>query len=204
LLGLLSYEIVTASQQKPLWADLTGGMSVFENLKNVVSEIRTQISEKSDILRSMHKDSDLEESCKLVPPHPPSTPLLSPRSNIDLRFPPLPTKSKLDNLRNLQGMVDLERTIVIIGMGEVGPWGNQRTRWDIESRGELSIEGCVELAWIMGLIKYHNGPLKDGSKYVGWIDSKSGSPIKDVDVKFVYEVCILGDALLKMVTRQRF
>jgi 3-oxoacyl-ACP reductase-like protein len=137
----MSAEIVTASQQKPLWADLTGGMIVFENLKNVVSDLRQQISEKSEILRSLHKDSSLDEACKLAAPHKSNASALSPRSNIDLRFPELPTREKLSQLRHLRGMVDLEKTVVIIGMGEVGPWGNQRTRWDIESKGELSIEG---------------------------------------------------------------
>jgi fatty acid synthase subunit alpha len=40
----------------------------------------------------------------------------------------------------------------------------------------------------MGLVKYHNGPLKDGSKYVGWVDAKTSSPIKDLDIKLLYEV----------------
>ena len=186
--GLLSAEIVTASQLKPLWADLTGGMLVFENLKSVVSELRSQISEKSEIFRSVSKDTLLDEACRTLIKNLVSAPSLSPRSNVDLRFPTLPTQSQISDLRHLRGMVDLDKTVVIIGMGEVGPWGNQRTRWDIESRGELSIEGCVELAWIMGLVKYHNGPLKDGTKYVGWVDAKTMSPIKDLDIKMIYEV----------------
>jgi fatty acid synthase subunit beta len=88
-------------------------------------------------------------------------------------------------------MVDLTKTAVVVGMGEVSPWGNRRTRWEIESQGEFSIEGCIELAWIMSLIKYHNGPLKDGQKYVGWVDAKTMTPVKDSEVKKLYEETIM-------------
>ena len=40
----------------------------------------------------------------------------------------------------------------------------------MESRGELTIEGCVELAWLMGFIKNFDGRFKDGLIYVGWVD----------------------------------
>ena len=35
----------------------------------------------------------------------------------------------------------------------------------------------------MGYVKHFNGRLKDGSLYVGWVDSKSGEPVDDKDVK---------------------
>ena len=43
--------------------------------------------------------------------------------------------------------------VVVFGFGELGPYGNARTRWEIESYGEFSLEGCVELAWMCGLIR---------------------------------------------------
>ena len=33
----------------------------------------------------------------------------------------------------------------------------------MEARGEFTIEGCIEMAWIMGFIKHFDGRLKDGS-----------------------------------------
>jgi fatty acid synthase subunit alpha, fungi type len=56
----------------------------------------------------------------------------------------------------------------------------------MENKGEFSMEGCLELAWIMGLVKYHNGPLQ-GKNYCGWLDVSSGTPIADADVKVKYE-----------------
>jgi fatty acid synthase subunit alpha, fungi type len=46
----------------------------------------------------------------------------------------------------------------------------------MEAFGEFSLEGCIEMAWLMGLIKYNNGPL-NGTHYIGWIDVKTGSPV---------------------------
>ncbi len=51
------------------------------------------------------------------------------------------------------GLLNLDRVVVVIGYGEVSPWGNARTRWEVECDGTFSTEGCIEPAWIMGLIK---------------------------------------------------
>lgn len=98
------------------------------------------------------------------------------------------------------GLIDLEKVIVVTGYGEVGPWGSARTRWEMEARGELTITGCIEMAWIMAFIKHFNGHPKDGSLYVGWVDTKTNEPVDDIDVKGRYEkdiiayegVCLIG------------
>ncbi len=52
----------------------------------------------------------------------------------------------------------------------------------MEARGTFSIEGCVETAWIIGLVKNFDG-LLEGKKYHGWIDFKTNKPIHIVDIK---------------------
>ena len=64
-IGLLSPEVVAASQKKPIWADLSGAMMTFENLKATVSEIRSQITEKAEILRALQQEKNTEESLYL-------------------------------------------------------------------------------------------------------------------------------------------
>jgi 3-oxoacyl-ACP reductase-like protein len=76
----------------------------------------------------------------------------------------------------MKGMVDLECVVVVAGFAEVGRWGNSRTRWEMEAFGEFSLEGCIEMAWIMGLIKNFNERLKDGISYSGWVDAKTERP----------------------------
>jgi len=68
------------------------------------------------------------------------------RANIEIGFPDLPSTAYLESLSHLKGMVDLERVVVITGFAELGPYGNSRTRWEMEAHGKFSLEGCVELA----------------------------------------------------------
>jgi fatty acid synthase subunit alpha len=98
-------------------------------------------------------------------------------------------------------LIDLDQVIVITGFAEVGPWGSSRTRWEMEARGEFTIEGCIEMAWIMGFIKHFNGRLKDGSLYVGlgWVDSKTDEPVDDKEVKGRYEKDILLHAGIRLI-----
>ncbi len=65
------------------------------------------------------------------------------------------------------------------GFGEIGPWGNARTRWEMESKGEFSLEGCLELAWMLGLVKYVS---LSGNKKA-WVDAKTNEPVQDWEIK---------------------
>ena len=69
----------------------------------------------------------------------------------------------------------------------------------MEARREFTIEGCIEMAWIMGFIKHFDGRLKDGSLYVGWVDSKTSEPVDDKEVKGRYETDILLHAGIRLI-----
>ncbi|KAJ2272024.1 fatty acid synthase alpha subunit Lsd1, partial [Coemansia sp. RSA 370] len=106
----------------------------------------------------------------------------------------------LQNLHYLQGMVNLDKVVVVTGYGEVGPHGNANTRWEFEAFGELSTEGCIELAWIMGLIKHHNGLLPaTGQHYIGWVDAKSNELVLDADIKERYHEYILAHTGIRLI-----
>lgn len=49
-----------------------------------------------------------------------------------------------------------------------------------------------------GLIKYYNGPLKDSQHYCGWLETSSGTPINDSDVKNKYETQILSHSGIRI------
>jgi fatty acid synthase subunit alpha len=98
-------------------------------------------------------------------------------------------------MAHLQGIIDLDKVIVITAFAEIGPWGSSRTRWEMEARGEFTIEGCIEMAWMMGYIKHR---LKDGSLYVGWVDSKNDKPADDKDVRGRYKKEILTYASVRL------
>ena len=59
----------------------------------------------------------------------------------------LPVCGSLGDLSKLQGLLDLEEVILVAGFGEVGPWGSSRTRWEMDVRGQFTIEGCIGMAW---------------------------------------------------------
>jgi fatty acid synthase subunit alpha len=93
----------------------------------------------------------------------------------------------------------LEKVIVVTGYAEVGPWGSSRTRCEMEARGEFTLEGCIEMAWMMGYIKHFEGKLKNRSLYVGWVDAKTSEPVEDKDIRTKYEKDILTHAEIRLI-----
>ncbi|RDL30472.1 Fatty acid synthase alpha subunit [Venustampulla echinocandica] len=201
ILVLMSRPIALQSQLQPLYADLTGGLDSVKNLKSTLDTIRRNISDTSHFRRAIASEETLDQVANTVAkelaPTPP--PQVLPRANIPFDFPQLPDAKELDPLRQkLNGMVDLDRVVVVTGYSEVGPWGNSRTRWEMEAYGRFSLEGCVEMAWIMGMIKHHSGPL-EGSQYNGWVDTKTLKPVHDSEVKAKYEAQILTSSGIRLI-----
>ncbi|KAJ2374283.1 fatty acid synthase alpha subunit Lsd1 [Coemansia sp. RSA 2611] len=122
-------------------------------------------------------------------------------SNHRFEFPATKSYGQLQHLRHLEGMVNLDKVVVVTGFGEVGPHGNASTRWEMEAYGEYSLEGCIELAWIMGLIKHFNGKSKatGGKTYIGWVDAKTEEPVKDKSIKARYEKQILAHTGIRLI-----
>ena len=124
---------------------------------------------------------------------------VTPRANFKLEFPTLKPLESLGDVSKLRGMLDLDKAIVATGFAEVGPSGSSRTRWEMEARGEFTIEGCIEMACMMGFLKHFDGRLKDSSLYVGWIDAMSSEPVDDKDVRTRHEKDILAHAGVRLI-----
>jgi fatty acid synthase subunit alpha len=207
LLGLMSPTIVDLCQNEPVFADLNGGLQFIPNLNEAMTKLRKDIMETSDIRRAVTKETALEN--KIVNGEASEAlykkTMIDRRANIKFEFPKLPDwKSDIAPLNDkLRGMVDLEKVIVVTGFAEVGPWGNARTRWEMEAQGEFSLEGCIEMAWIMGLIKNYNGNIK-GKPYSGWVDAKTGDPVDDKDIKGKYEKFILEHSGIRLIEPELF
>ncbi|ERT02538.1 uncharacterized protein SPSK_04795 [Sporothrix schenckii 1099-18] len=207
LLGLMSPTIVDLCQNEPVMADLNGGLQFIPNLNEAMTKLRKEITETSEIRKEVTKENSIEN--KIVNGEKSETlykqKVIEPRANIKFEFPDFPDwKKEIEPLNaNLKGMVDLDKVVVVTGFAEVGPWGNSRTRWEMEAYGEFSLEGCVEMAWIMGLIKNFNGPIK-GKPYSGWVDAKSGDPVDDKDIKTKYEKFILEHSGIRLIEPELF
>ncbi|KAJ2838201.1 fatty acid synthase alpha subunit Lsd1, partial [Coemansia sp. 'formosensis'] len=202
ILGLLHFGIHDIAYCQPIWADLNGGMGSIEDFGGVVGKARMDIQRKSDTLKTIAREAAHDFAAIHYQPASPQVAaqetevLAKPKHH----FPASRHYDQLQHLRHLQGMVNLDKVVVVTGYGEVSSFGNAETRWEMEAYGEFSIEGCIELAWIMGLIKHFNGTLKStGAMYVGWVDVKTEEPIRDFDVKSRYEEFILAHTGIRLI-----
>jgi len=208
LMGLLHPDVVAVAQLQPVCANLTGGMDVLQNLSATTASIRAQIADEVSVKKALRKeallDKALEEHGSVEKAEAAKRkPVVKPRAVPGRRFlfPSIPVAEQREKL-GLRGMIDPASVVVITGFGEVGPWGNSTTRWEMEADGEFSIEGCIEMAWMMGFIKYFNGRLTVDGKpvmYNGWVDAKTNAPVADWEVKSTFEKEILAHSGIRVV-----
>ena len=201
ILGLMHPLLFSITQVEPIWADLSGGMDRLADLAEITTRIRLNLNKKAELRRAITKDNSAEfqvtngvEAERVL-----QTVNVTPRANFRFEFPKLEPAESFEHLAKLREVIDLEKTIVITGFAEVGPWGSSRTRWEMEARGEFTLEGCIEMAWMMGYIKHFDGRLKDGSLHVGWVDAKTGEPVDDKDVRGKYEKDIRQHAGVRLI-----
>ncbi|KNC98227.1 phosphopantetheine-protein transferase domain [Spizellomyces punctatus DAOM BR117] len=194
LIGLLHPDIVKLSGVDPIWADLNGGLHFVADLNRISSQLRRDLLETSEIRRAVAREAAIDRQVMNGPVKHEQV-LVTPRANMKFKFPSLDAQK----LTHLRGMLDLEKVVVVTGFGEVGPFGGSRTRWELEAYGELSLEGSIEMAWMMGFIKFHTGPLKKLATYSGWIDAQTQEPVKDHEVKAKYEKKILEHSGIRLI-----
>ena len=48
----------------------------------------------------------------------------------------------------------LQNAADVATQGRDVPWGSSRTRWEMEASGRLTLEGCIETAWMVSYIKH--------------------------------------------------
>ncbi|KAJ2228362.1 fatty acid synthase alpha subunit Lsd1 [Coemansia sp. RSA 485] len=194
LLAILHPRIAEPVHLEPIWVDLRGGVQRLSDMNNISRKARQNIDSIGETKRLINNELALDSQAAgcltvNVASHSINADILAKHK---LQMPAPVDQSRLKHLPNLQGMLNLDKIVVITGYGEVGPYGHAETRWEMEAFGELSVEGCIELAWIMGLIRHFNGvhPATD-KHYVGWVDAKSNDPVSDAQIKPRYEKYIL-------------
>ncbi|KAI8318453.1 hypothetical protein GQ54DRAFT_280754, partial [Martensiomyces pterosporus] len=158
ILGLLHPDISKLAETEPVWADFNGGFQWLSSSSSPIIGIRSSLNTTSDARKAAFVGyaSEYDTLAGSHTGHLYSPPTYDPLANHKYRFPAVKSYEQLEHLRHLQGMVNLDKVVVVTGYGEVGPFGNAEHRWEMEAFGEFSLEGCIEVAWIMGLIKHHN------------------------------------------------
>ncbi|KAK1623310.1 hypothetical protein BDP81DRAFT_475835 [Colletotrichum phormii] len=210
---LLNPNVACLYEDEPVFADFNGHLGCVDGLKAFVDQAQATIREKSDIVRAVRIEDELEAFDTGTLPLADLPQPESMRALLKVGFPKLTDYE--DTVRDvdskLHGMIDPDRVVVITGFGELGPHGNCRTRWEMEAYGQFSLEGCIEMAWIMGLIKHSNtvsagsptesdaSPSATTQGHCGWIDVASGQPVWDSEVKSRYEKHILEHSGIRVV-----
>lgn len=127
---------------------MTGGLQYIGDLNVKLTEIRKKIFFDANLKKIVSQDNQ-KDAMEASPsqPRPALTPrtsddeLIVERAHLTVNFPTLPTRERMAKMANVSQMIDLEKVVVVTGYGEFGPYGNARTRWDIEKNGKFSLEG---------------------------------------------------------------
>ena len=185
LAALCMDEARRAALGAPLHADLTGGLGGAAGLRELVAGVRDGIEARAALQRrrselTAREGALLGEARPLavarIPALPDGPRPLSPAPNPRPSWPACPAR--------------LEDTVVIVGAGEVGPWGSSRTRFEVEALGALSPAGVLELAWVTGLVRYEEH---------GWVDVETGEPVAEADIAARYGDEVVSRAGVRLV-----
>ncbi|AUZ42881.1 Fatty acid synthase [Corynebacterium pseudotuberculosis] len=141
LIGQVSAEVRRQAAESPITVDYTGGLAECDlNLAELASSIHSQASEEPT----------------------------EPEDNAPaLKALPTIASDSQETHPDFRGQVhqNLEDMVVIVGAGELGPYGSARTRFEAELTGDLGAAGVLELAWTMGLVHWDEDPKP------GWYDA---------------------------------
>ncbi|MGN6722057.1 MAG: fatty acid synthase subunit beta domain-containing protein [Marmoricola sp.] len=100
-------------------------------------------------------------------------------------LPPSPAQLKTVTAPKVEkAPIALEDMVVIVGAGELGPWGSSRTRFEAEIDG-LSAAGVLELAWSTGLVRWD-----DQAK--NWYDVESGDKVEEHEIRDRYHDTVIA------------
>jgi len=154
LLNLCTVEAKAAAAERPIKVDLTGGLG---DVKLDMAELAAKAREEMLAEAPADVDADADGLIAALP-SPPRAP----------KGQPVLDWADLD--------VDPADLVVIVGGGELGPYGSSRTRFEMEVDHELSAAGVLELAWTTGLVKWEDDPKP------GWYDTASGELVEESEL----------------------
>lgn len=162
LLNLCSATARAAAAEEPLQVDLTGGLGDDIDL-GALKE-----SAEAALVQAEEEEVQVERALTAALPTPASPSL--PKYEADL------WKSGSANPADM---------VVVVGIGEVSTWGSGRTRHQAElgitPTGEVDLTpaGVLELAWMMGLLKWQDSPK------AGWYNT-DGNLVPENDIFDLY------------------
>ena len=160
LLTAVTPESRVQARTEPLQLDLTGGLA------DATLDMKALAQAQADALAAVDDEDESDEPTLAALP----APARAPESTT-------PAWGKID--------ARPEDLVVIVGAGELGPYGSARTRFEMEVEDELSAAGVLELAWSTGLITWEATPKP------GWYDAESGDPVAESEIADRYHDAVV-------------
>ena len=169
LLNLSTRESRIEAAKAPLDVDLTGGLGNEPiDIKALRAEamedaVQAEAANAKNAIAGDESDTAAKALIKALP---------SPRA---------PRQAKVDLVDWQNVTARPEDEIVIVSVGELGPWGSGRTRFEAElgihsdGQVDLSAGAVLELAWNMGLLTWNDSPKP------GWYDI-DGNLVPEEDI----------------------
>lgn len=173
LLDLCTKEAREQAAIAPLNVDLTGGLGKEPLDLNALRAEALEDQKRAEAAEAAEEaaESSVKSTAKLT--------------NKALPTPYVPTQPRV-NLADWKNVTARpEDEIVIVSVGELGPWGSGRTRFEAElgiredGSVELSAGAVLELAWNMGLLTWQDSPKP------GWYDA-DGTLVPEEDIAEKY------------------
>ncbi|WP_290513023.1 type I polyketide synthase [Aeromicrobium sp.] len=115
-----------------------------------------------------------------------SSPVVEAAAETDVITALAPSPAQLDRVEQLDwAPIDArpEDLVVIVGAGELGPYGSSRTRFEVEVTDELSAAGVLELAWTTGLVTWD-------TQAGGWYDTATEEAVAEDELVERYEAVV--------------
>ena len=173
LLDLCTKEAREQAAIAPLNVDLTGGLGKEPLYLNALRAEALEDQKRAEAAEAAEEaaESSVKSTAK--------------STNKALPTPYVPTQPRV-NLADWKNVTARpEDEIVIVSVGELGPWGSGRTRFEAElgiredGSVELSAGAVLELAWNMGLLTWQDSPKP------GWYDA-DGTLVPEEDIAEKY------------------
>lgn len=176
LLDLCTKEAREQAAIAPLNVDLTGGLGKEPLDLNALRAEALEDQKRAEAAEAAEAAEEAAES---------SVKSTAKSTNKALPTPYVPTQPRV-NLADWKNVTARpEDEIVIVSVGELGPWGSGRTRFEAElgiredGSVELSAGAVLELAWNMGLLTWQDSPKP------GWYDA-DGTLVPEEDIAEKY------------------
>lgn len=165
LLRFCTAEARERAAEEPCIADFTGGLA---KAKLDLPALSKQAAEQ---VAAAEADADTAISAGATIAALPAPPMAS-------SVLPVPEWGKVT--------ADPAELVVIVGTGELGPYGSSRTRFEMEVDDQLSAAGVLELAWTTGLVTWENDPKP------GWYDAESGDLVPESEISERYHDTVVA------------